>query len=97
MTSDDSDAARLCVTDATGGTGKTTAAINVDPAEITAPHGVDSPSKTLAAVEQTNEDQMLLGWLEEVFAYEQSVDMEDVFLDIATELDRTFGYTKVTA
>ena len=32
-----------------------------------------------------------------IFAYEKSVDMEDVFLDIATEFDRQFGYTEVTA
>jgi len=32
-----------------------------------------------------------------IFAYEGAVDMEDVFLDIAAELDRTFGYTEVTA
>lgn len=68
-------------------------------------------------VEQTNEDRMMVEWLNEVFAghpvwevrkrvalqrafssgksifaYEQSVDMEDVFLDIATEFDRKFGY-----
>ena len=73
-------------------------------------------------VEKTNEDQMMIEWLNEVFAdfpvwevrkrvalqrafsagksifaYEQSVDMEDVFLDIATELDRQFGYAEVTA
>jgi len=32
-----------------------------------------------------------------VFGYEQSVDMESVFLNIATELDCQFGYTEVTA
>lgn len=32
-----------------------------------------------------------------IFEYEKSVDMEDVFLEIATELDRQFGYTEVTA
>jgi chromosome partitioning protein len=32
-----------------------------------------------------------------VFAYEKSVDMEDVFLDIAAEFDKEFGYTEVTA
>jgi len=32
-----------------------------------------------------------------LFGYEQSVDMEDVFLEIATELDRHFGYTEVPA
>jgi len=32
-----------------------------------------------------------------VFGYEESVDMESVFLDIATELDRQFGKAEVTA
>jgi len=32
-----------------------------------------------------------------IFAYQPSVDVADVFLEIATELDRTFGYTEVTA
>jgi len=32
-----------------------------------------------------------------LFAYEQSVDMEDVFLDIAAELDRQFGLAEVPA
>jgi chromosome partitioning protein len=32
-----------------------------------------------------------------IFAYDRSVDMADVFLDIADELDRQFGYTEVTA
>ena len=32
-----------------------------------------------------------------IFEYEKSVDMEDVFLEIATELDRQFGYAEVTA
>ena len=73
-------------------------------------------------VEQTNEDLMMVGWLNEgfaghagwevrkrvalqrafsagqsIFAYEQSVDMEAVFLDIAAEFDEQFGYTEVTA
>ncbi|WP_336327363.1 ParA family protein [Halovenus sp. HT40] len=73
-------------------------------------------------VEQTNEDLMMVDWLNEVFAghpvwevrkrvalqrafsagqsifaYEQSVDMEKVFLDIAAEFDEEFGYTEVTA
>jgi chromosome partitioning protein len=73
-------------------------------------------------VEQTNEDLMMVDWLNEVFAghpvwevrkrvalqrafsagqsifaYEKAVDMEDVFLDIAAEFDKQFGYTKVTA
>ncbi|MXR51858.1 AAA family ATPase [Halovenus sp. WSH3] len=73
-------------------------------------------------VEQTNEDLMMVDWLNEVFAghpvwevrkrvalqrafsagtsifaYEQSVDMEEVFLDIAAEFDEQFGYTEVTA
>ena len=73
-------------------------------------------------VEKTNEDQMMLEWLNEVFAdfpvwevrkrvalqrafsagksifaYDQSVDMEEVFLEIATEFDRQFGYAEVTA
>ncbi|WP_436901950.1 ParA family protein [Halovenus halobia] len=72
-------------------------------------------------VEQTNEDLMMLDWLNEVFAghpvwevrkrvalqrafsagtsifaYEQSVDMEKVFLEIAAEFDKQFGYTEVT-
>jgi len=73
-------------------------------------------------VEKTNEDQMMIDWLNEVFAgfpvwevrkrvalqralsagksifaYKQSVDMEAVFLKIATEFDRQFGYAEVTA
>ena len=32
-----------------------------------------------------------------IFDYEKRVDMEDVFLEIATELDRRFGYAEVTA
>ncbi|MFB6074628.1 MAG: ParA family protein [Haloarculaceae archaeon] len=32
-----------------------------------------------------------------VFAYDASVDMADVFLDIAADLDRQFGYAEVTA
>ena len=32
-----------------------------------------------------------------IFAYQPSIDVADVFLEIATELDRTFGYTEVTA
>jgi len=32
-----------------------------------------------------------------LFEYEDSVDMEDVFLEMADELDRQFGYTEVTA
>jgi len=32
-----------------------------------------------------------------VFGYEESVDMESVFLDVAAELDRRFGYIEVTA
>ena len=32
-----------------------------------------------------------------VFGYEESVDMESVFLEIAAELDRRFGYIEVTA
>jgi chromosome partitioning protein len=32
-----------------------------------------------------------------IFAYEKRVDMQDVFLEIATELDRQFGYAEVTA
>ena len=68
-------------------------------------------------VEQTNEDEMMVEWLGEVFAgqplwqvrkrvalqrafsagtsvfaYGQSVDVEDVFMDIAAEFDRQFGY-----
>jgi chromosome partitioning protein len=73
-------------------------------------------------VEQTNEDLMMVDWLNEVFAghpvwevrkrvalqrafsagksifaYEQSVDMEAVFLDIAAEFDEQFGYIEVPA
>jgi chromosome partitioning protein len=73
-------------------------------------------------VEQTNEDLMMIDWLNEVFAgnsvwevrkrvalqrafsagqsvfgYEKAVDMESVFLDIAAEFDKQFGYTEVTA
>lgn len=73
-------------------------------------------------VEQTNEDQTMIRWLEEVFAdhpvwqvrkrvalqrafsagqsifaFETSVDMEEVFLDVADELDETFDYPEVTA
>ncbi len=32
-----------------------------------------------------------------IFEYEEHVDMQDIFLDIATELDRQFGYAEVTA
>jgi len=32
-----------------------------------------------------------------IFAYQPSIDVADIFLEIATELDRTFGYTEVTA
>jgi chromosome partitioning protein len=32
-----------------------------------------------------------------IFAYDPSVDMADVFLDVAEELDAQFGYTEVTA
>jgi chromosome partitioning protein len=32
-----------------------------------------------------------------IFEYEKAVDMESVFLEIATELDRQFGYAEVTA
>ena len=32
-----------------------------------------------------------------IFDYEEAVDMESVFLEIATELDRQFGYAEVTA
>jgi len=32
-----------------------------------------------------------------IFAYEDAVDMEEVFTEIATELDRQFGYAEVTA
>jgi chromosome partitioning protein len=32
-----------------------------------------------------------------IFAYEKDVDMAEVFLDIAAELDRQFGYTEMTA
>ena len=32
-----------------------------------------------------------------IFAYQPSIDVADVFLEIAIELDRTFGYTEVTA
>ena len=32
-----------------------------------------------------------------IFAYDEAVDMEDVFTEIATELDRQFGYAEVTA
>ncbi len=73
-------------------------------------------------VEQTNEDQMMIEWLNEVFAghpvwevrkrvalqrafsagksifaYEQSVDMEEVFLAVADELDKTFKQAEVNA
>lgn len=73
-------------------------------------------------VEQTNEDLMMVDWLNEVFAghpvwevrkrvalqrafsagqsifaYEKAVDMESVFLEIAAEFDKQFGYTEVTA
>jgi chromosome partitioning protein len=73
-------------------------------------------------VEETNEDRMMIDWLNEVFEgypvwevrkrvalqrafsagnsifqYERSVDMEDVFMEIAAELDRQFDYTEVKA
>jgi chromosome partitioning protein len=83
---------------------------------------VDTAGIVANRVEKTNEDQVMLGWLNEVFtdcpvweirkrvalqrafsagksifAYDQPVDMEAAFLEIATDLDRQFGYTKVTA
>ena len=83
---------------------------------------VDTVGVVANRVEKTNEDQMMLEWLNEVFAdfpvwqvrkrvalqrafsagtsifaYDQSVDMEEVFLEIATEFDRQFGYAEVTA
>lgn len=83
---------------------------------------VDTVGVVANRVEQTNEDLMMVNWLNEVFAghpvwevrkrvalqrafsagtsifaYEQSVDMESVFLDIAAEFDKQFGYTEVTA
>jgi chromosome partitioning protein len=83
---------------------------------------VDTAGIVANRVEKTNEDQMMLEWLNEVFtdfpvweirkrvalqrafsagksvfAYDQPVDMEAVFLEIATDLDRQFGYTEVTA
>jgi len=73
-------------------------------------------------VEQTNEDQLMIDWLNEVFAgqrvwevrkrvalqrafsagtsifaSEGSVDMADVFREIAAEFDRQFGYEEVIA
>lgn len=73
-------------------------------------------------IENTGEDRMMLEWLNEVFAdfpvwevrkrvslqraftagtsifeYEHGVDMEDVFLEIAAEMDRQFGYAEVPA
>ena len=83
---------------------------------------IDTLGVVANRVEQTNEDQVMLDWLGEVFAdypiwqvrkrvalqrafsagqsvfrYQPSLDITDVFLDIATEFDRTFGYTEVTA
>jgi chromosome partitioning protein len=83
---------------------------------------VDTVGVVANRVENTGEDEMMLEWLEEVFAgypiwevrkrvalqrafsagksifaYEKNVDMEDVFLDIASELDKQFGYVEVTA
>jgi chromosome partitioning protein len=83
---------------------------------------VDTVGVVANRVEQTNEDQLMLDWLNEVFAgqpvwevrkrvalqrafsagasifaYEQSVDMEEVFLNIAADFDRQFGYAEVTA
>lgn len=136
---DDETAARLCVSNAKGETGKTTVAINVagalnergrdvqlieqiaaleEGADIT----VDTVGVVANRVEQTNEDAMMLEWLEEVFsdfpvwqirkrvalqqafsagtsvfAYEGSVDVSAVFLDIASRIDRQFGYTELKA
>jgi chromosome partitioning protein len=83
---------------------------------------VDTVGVVANRVEQTNEDQLMIEWLNEVFAgqpvwevrkrvalqrafsagasifaYEESVDMESVFLNIAEEFDRQFDYTEVTA
>jgi chromosome partitioning protein len=83
---------------------------------------VDTVGVVANRVETTNEDTMMIEWLQEVFAdqpvwevrkrvalqrafsagksifaYDQGVDMEDVFLDMATEFDRQFGMTEVTA
>jgi chromosome partitioning protein len=83
---------------------------------------VDTLGVVANRVEETNEDQMMINWLNEVFEgypvwqvrkrvalqrafsagssifqYEKSVDMEDVFMEIATELDRQFDFTEVKA
>jgi chromosome partitioning protein len=148
------EAARLCVTNAEGGTGKTTIAINVAGAlnergrDVLVPALTESSSERtiellvdqVAAlerqvdisvdtvgvvanrVENTGEDRTMVEWLsavfggypvrevrkrvalqrafsagQSVFAYDEAVDMAEVFLEIATELDRQFGYAEVTA
>jgi len=83
---------------------------------------VDTVGVVANRVEQTNEDQLMIDWLNEVFAghpvwqvrkrvalqrafsaghsifaTEGSVDMADVFLEIAAEFDREFGYAEVKA
>jgi chromosome partitioning protein len=83
---------------------------------------VDTLGVVANRVEETNEDQMMINWLNEVFEgypvwqvrkrvalqrafsagssifqYEKAVDMEDVFMEIATELDRQFDFTEVKA
>ena len=187
--------ATVCVTNAKGGTGKTTIAINVTPETVTGDHAMDLLDRALAEleseydvviidsppfygkltdtaiyaarnvlvpalteasseraiellvdqiatlesqvdievdtvgvvanrIEQTNEDTAMLEWLGTVFdeypvwevrkrvalqrafsagtsmfAYEQPVDMESVFLDIAEEIETQFAvqHTEVTA
>lgn len=80
---------------------------------------VDTVGVVANRVEQTTEDEMMVEWLnavfadhpvwevrkrvalqrafsagKSIFAYEQSVDMEAVFLEMAAEFDRKFGYTE---
>ena len=77
---------------------------------------IDTVGIVANRVEQTNEDEMMLEWFEEVFtdqpvwevrkrvalqrafsagasvfAYEESVDMEDVFLEIASHFETHYG------
>lgn len=83
---------------------------------------VDTVGVVANRVENTNEDEMMLDWLNAafpdarvwevrkrvalqrafsagrtVFGYDRSVDMADVFLDIAATLDDRFGYTELPA
>ena len=82
-------AARLCVTNAKGGTGETTVAINVAGA-------LNERGRDVLLVDLDPQGNATEG-LGLTDAYDASVDMAEVFTEIATEIDRQFGYAEVTA